>query len=268
MNETIDQLRLALASLHDKLIEAEAGLADRLAEINAFEFVFEAEVGPLIDALAELEKEIDRYNEQIHIARNKQKFGYAYVSVEEQYRRAWRPPPPSAPVPPPQPLSPPDEAEIKRLYRQLARRFHPDLAVDEADRLRRTQKMTLINNAYAARSLIELVTLAQEQESLIEVNPLDSGRSEAQLAQALQKELARCQARLRQIERELAQLRYRPSVEVSLEVKSAQRQGRDLLAEMAAELERKIARKTAERDMLKAQFDQLGPDQGFIPLKR
>jgi hypothetical protein len=55
---------------------------------------------------------------------------------------------------------------------------------------------------------------------------------------------------------------------MSLEVKAAGRQGRDRLAELAAELERKIARKTAERDMLKAQFDQLGPDQGFIPLKR
>jgi hypothetical protein len=29
-------------------------------------------------------------------------------------------------------------------------------------------------------------------------------------------------------------------------------------------LEQKIACKTAERDMLKAQFDQLGPEQGFI----
>jgi hypothetical protein len=57
-------------------------------------------------------------------------------------------------------------------------------------------------------------------------------------------------------------------VEFSLEVKAARRQGRDLLAEMAAELESKIARKTAERDMLKAQFDQLGPDMGFIPINR
>ena len=42
----------------------------------------------------------------------------------------------------------------------------------------------------------------------------------------------------------------------------------DLMAEMAAELEQKIARQTAERDMLKAQFEQLGPDLGFIPINR
>ena len=268
MNEKITELRLALAELHERLIEAEAGLADRLAEINAFEVEFEARVGGLIDDLAALEKEIDRYNERIQKARSQQKFGYAHVPVEEQYRRAWQAPPVEAPLPPSQPLTPQDEPEIKRLYRQLARRFHPDLATDEADRLQRTQKMTLVNNAYAARSLIELVTLAQEQELFIGVKPAQNDRTEAQLAQALQNELVRCQQRLRQIDRELNGLRYRASVEVSLEVKSAARQGRDLLAEMATELQRKIARKTAERDMLKAQFDQLGPDQGFIPIKR
>jgi hypothetical protein len=55
---------------------------------------------------------------------------------------------------------------------------------------------------------------------------------------------------------------------LSIEVKLARGQGRDLLAEIATDYEQKIARKTAERDMLKAQFDQLGPDQGFIPIKR
>jgi hypothetical protein len=56
-------------------------------------------------------------------------------------------------------------------------------------------------------------------------------------------------------------------VQLSLEVKVARGQGRDLLGEMAADLESKIARKTAERDMLKAQFDQLGPDQGIIQVR-
>jgi hypothetical protein len=36
---------------------------------------------------------------------------------------------------------------------------------------------------------------------------------------------------------------------------------------MAAELERKIDRRTVERNILKAQFDQLGPDQGIIPIR-
>jgi len=264
----LDQLRAALAQAQNDLIEAEAELADRLAEINAFEFEFEARVGYLIDQLEVLEADIQRYMDRIQIARSRQTFGQAHIPVDQQYRRTWQAPPEEAPTPPPKPLDPAGEVEIKRLYRQLARRFHPDLAVDEADRARRTEKMAAINDAYAARSLTELVALAQQPDTTIDIGPTRRGQTEAQLVDALKAEITRCQRRLQEIDRELRDLRYRPSVEFSLEVKAARRQGRDLLAEMAAELEQKIARKSAERDMLKTQFDQLGPDQGFIPINR
>ena len=119
MQEKLTRLRAALAKAQDELIEAEAKLADQMAEINAFEFEFEARVGYLMDALAVLEEEIEKYNERIRIARNKEIFGHAYISVEDQYRRTWQAPPSSAPAPPPQPLSPASEVEIKKLYRQF-----------------------------------------------------------------------------------------------------------------------------------------------------
>jgi len=268
MPAQIDDLRAELAQIHNQLIEAEAELADQLAGINAFELEFEAKVGHLIDSLETIEKEIQWYTERIQIIRSKEIFGQAHIPVDTQYQRTWQAPPPSVPTPPPEPLDPDREAEIKRLYRQLARRFHPDLAVDEADRARRTKTMAAINDAYAARSLVELVALAKESETVIDAGRARSGKTEAQMAQALQAELDRCRRRLREIQQELGGLRYRPSVELSIEVKLARRQGRDLLAEMAADLERKIARKTAERDILKAQFDQLGPEQGFIRIDR
>ena len=266
MSETLNRLRVELAQVHEQLIEAEAELADRLAEINAFELEFEAKVGYLIDRLEALETEIRRYHERIQIARNKELFGNPYVSVETQYRRTWEAPPRAAPTPPAEPLSPTNEAEIRRLYRQLARRFHPDLAATERERLGRTQKMAAINDAYAARSLVELLAIARKAEVTI-----DTGRTrqtETQMGQALEAELARCRRRLREIEQEIRGLSRRASVELSLEVKVARRQGRDLLAELAATYEQRLARQTVERDMLKAQFDQLGPDQGFIPLDK
>lgn len=266
MADQLTQLRAALAQVQNELIEAEARLADRLAEINAFEFEFEARVGHLLDELAALEAEIQRYTERIQILRQKQIFGQAHIPVEQQYRRTWQRPPESAPIPPRQPLDPVGEAEIKRLYRQLARRFHPDLSIDETERARRTEIMTAINQAYAARSLVELAALAQQPETLAERD--HPAQTQGQLIQALQSELKRGRRRLKEIETELRNLRYRPSVELSLEVKSARRQGRDVLAELAVELAQKVARRTVERDMLKAQFDQLGPESGFIPINR
>ncbi len=265
--QQLTQLRAELTDIRDQLIEAEADLADQLAEINAFELEFEAKVGHLIDSLEALEKDIQRYNEYIQISRNKKIFGNAHVPVANQYQRAWHAPREWVPTPPPQPLDALSEGEIKKLYRQLARRFHPDLADNEADRRRRTEKMAAINNAYAARSLVELVAIANEPQ-IINPKTAPSGQTEAQLVQALKAELIRCKRRLLDIEKETRGLRFRPSVEISLEVKAAARQGRDALAEMSAELAQKIARKTAERDMLKTQFDQLGPDHGFIIIDR
>ncbi len=268
MSEELTQLRAALAEIHDELVDAEAELADRLAEINAFELEFERKVGHLADNLERLDAEIQGYNDRIQMHRNRKIFGNAHLPVAEQYRRTWQKPSPTAPTPPPEPPSPAGEAEIKRLYRQLARRFHPDLANDEADRVHRTHKMAAINDAYAARSLVELVVLGREVESIIDIGQVSSAQTEAQVVGALKAELGRCRRRLREIERELRHLIHRPSVQLSLEVKTAHRRGRDLLAELAAELAHKITRKTVERDMLKTQFDQLGPDQGFIPLRR
>lgn len=268
MNEQLAQLRNELTQVHAQLIEAEAELADHLAGINAFEFEFEARVGHLIDALESLDAEIERYQEQIQTLRNKQVLGYAHVPVDTQYKRAWESPPTSAPTPPATPPDAASEAEIKRLYRQLARHYHPDLATGESDRAYRTEKMTAINDAYAARSLVELVALSENLTQANEIPSTSSGQTEAQMVKVLNTELYRCRRRLREIEKEQRNLRFRPSVEVSIEVKLARQQNRDLLGEMTETLEKRIARRTAERDMLKSQFDQLGPEQGFIQVKR
>lgn len=265
--EQLARLRITVEQAQAELIQAEAQLADQLAEVNAFELEFEARVGHLWDRLEALEAEIQEYSDRIQMMRNKQVFGYGFLSADRQYRRAWQAPAASAPTPPARPPSPASEAQIKQLYRQLARRFHPDLAVDEADRARRTARMAAINDAYAARSLVELEALAQKPDSFIDTGQAPPGQTDTQRVQALQDALARCQRRLREIEHQLQSLDQRPSVQFSLEVKLARQQGRDLLGEMAAELEGKIARKTVERDMLKAQFDQLGPDQGIIPIR-
>ena len=88
MADQLARLRAALAQMQHELIEAEAQLADRLAEINAFEFEFEAWVGHLLDQLAALEAEIQRYTDRIQILRQKQIFGQAHVPVDQQYRPA------------------------------------------------------------------------------------------------------------------------------------------------------------------------------------
>ena len=65
MHEELSRLRAALEKAQAELIEAEAQLADQLAEVNAFEFEFEARVGHLWDKLDALETEIEQYKDRI-----------------------------------------------------------------------------------------------------------------------------------------------------------------------------------------------------------
>lgn len=259
MREQLEQLRSELEKMQTQLIDVEADLADRLAEIKMFEYEYERRVGHLIDKLEALEEEVRQYNERIQRLRRKDIYGAGYASVDEQIRRAWKAP--AAPVAPRKPVNATTEKEIKQLYRQLARRFHPDLATDEFDHDRRTRLMAMINDAYAARSLTELQALARQPDAVAGIRRDELVQTNTQMIEALMTEITLCQRRMREIENELRGIPNRPSVQLGLEVRWARRAGRDLLAEMAADIEKKIARKTVERDMLKAQFDQLGPGE-------
>jgi chromosome segregation ATPase len=256
--EKVRRLRLELDQLRGELAAAEADLSSQLEDVQAFEFRFEAHVGQLLDQLAILESEVNSYLTRIKLMRHEQSFadqGPSFDPVEEQFRQTWTHNPETA-VPKPKPAPAASQAQLKKMYRQLARQFHPDLALDEADRQYRTDKMAAINDAYKAQSMVELMALAEELESrqsrLPEAQPADQ-----EMAQALQEEIARCRRRLRSIENELQNLPNRSMVDLALQVKLAQREGRDLLVEMATDLERKIARKAAERDMLRSQFNNL-----------
>lgn len=64
------------------------------------------------------------------------------------------------PVRPPQRVRPSDEA--RKLYRELARKAHPDLAQDDAERARREEFITRVNGAYARGDEVMLRELAEE----------------------------------------------------------------------------------------------------------
>ena len=264
--DKIARLRAEVEAARTDLIEAEAELADYRADIEAFEFLFAAQLGERTAALAAIDAEVADWLDRIQRRRNEQTFGTDFRSVDEQYRRTWQQPPQAAPQRPSEPVTPATEAQIKKLYRQLARRLHPDLTTDAADRAYRTEMMTAVNDAYAARSLAELLAVARQLDGGQPPTPAASAQTEAEMVRALEEELSRCRRRLRRIHLERQTLHTDPMVSLSLEVKLAQRQGRDLLAEMAAELDRKIARKQVERDMIKAQFENLQrpspPDPG------
>jgi prefoldin subunit 5 len=253
--EKIWQRRALLYRVRNELIELEAELSEQLAAINAFEFRLRAKVKPLISRLEALEAEIEGLLQQLHRAPPEEikeewsswSFGDQGAAAAGEFRYRER----VAPSMPPR-LDKEDGAKLKRLYRQLARRFHPDMAVDETDRSYRTNIMMAVNAAYAASDLEKLKELSLEPDV---ANRLEYVDTDEQLAEALQQEIERCQRRIAEIKRELKTLSDHENFRLLNRVQAAKSKGRDAMAEIVANLQDLISRKLVERDVLKGEVE-------------
>ena len=260
--ERIAELQALLEELRPELIEAEAQLADRLAAISAFEYTVRARLEPLSRRLDELQAEIDTLRRELRRyqagsllwdeeANPKDSAGEEWRFEESaasagayRYRRQTEAP---RPAPGGKRL-----VLLKQLYRQLARRFHPDLVLDEADRAYRTDMMMAINAAYAAGDLEALERLANEPDT-ISYEP----RSPEELIAAFQREVDHCRRRLAEIAAEMAMLENHDSARLMTRGDKAAAVGRDLLTELAADLRLRISEKMVERNVLETQLDEI-----------
>ena len=122
--------------------------------------------------------------------------------------------------------------EIKRAYRQLARRYHPDFAQDDADRDKRTRLMTLINEAYDRRDPSALRALADLGEDAPPDVPLTILQTDH-----LRHRRDNLRQRIAALEAERAHLLNRELMKLKVDEKIARLKGRNLLAELAASLD-------------------------------
>jgi hypothetical protein len=285
----LSQVLHEVATVEAELRERKAELAEAYVQLSAFRLEYDTRVGRKVEELERVEAELACCRERIDWYRQwgpkgppRTRSGSLHVPVEEQYRRTWVRPEKSTyrfddsqatwgqggggrrhPDSSPgwyrrglDPRGPPDEAQIKRLYRELCRRFHPDLTQDPAERAWRTEIMALVNEAYQARDLAELEALAVRDPHF----PWGKASTPEQRLAALSEELAQLRQRLRQVKGEIRELIDGPAMRMSVEVKLAKRKGRDLLAELAADVERDLARRRAELEFMEAQLRQLGTD--------
>lgn len=93
----------------------------------------------------------------------------------------------------------PDDIQMRRLYRTLARLVHPDRATDSADRARREEVMRQANQAKEARDLVWM------QQLLAAWSSEDAGIPNS--AEALRGRIGELGVEQQQLRRELSQLR-------------------------------------------------------------
>lgn len=254
-----------IRSLRDEIAERErfaAGLQTEIAELEkelrTFRARYDRIITPLktrLDALkaAIAELEAERLRDQrgsVSPTRSSWTPPPDYVPVEEQYRRVWEIPRQAdagaSPVAEGEARAQHREEQIKRLYRALARRFHPDLAADDADRARRTAIMIHINEVYAERDLGALMTLAEQPDAIQPDLPL------ALLTlRGLQQQSVELEARIVDLQRRRDDLFYGEMMKLKLDDKLAGMRGRDLLREMAGRLNEEYYERMAYLDRLR-----------------
>ena len=132
------------------------------------------------------------------------------------------------------------DADIKALYRRLARLYHPDLATDHDDRDHRNAIMALINRAYSENDIETLMTLqeASPEQNAAPATPQMQRQVSSEYALAMMT-LRHMQARyedaqnaLADMRREHDNLRYSEMMTMNLEAKVAERSGYDYLQNM------------------------------------
>lgn len=261
--QELEKKRRELVELEAELAERELELATLQAELHTFEREYLRVVGVRYAELDEIEAEIARYLAFLNPkdAEIRQQAEEAWEKAQDS-KQAAREAEASARAKDSEPTT--DEKttdgskflrdfkpleSLKKLYREVAKCIHPDLATDEVERQRRQQFMVEANQAYEDGDEEGLRTILREWENSPE--SVQGEGMEAELLRTIRK-IAQVRERLKKIEVEIQALKRSALYQLREKVIAAQQERRDLLAEMAAQIDEQITAAKVRLDELRA----------------
>jgi hypothetical protein len=222
--EELNLKKQELQTLETRLIDLELQLANLRGELGAFERLYLKRVGVLYAELDEIEAQIaeltarqDTANPKAQEAakearaRAESRSDAAELAVKEVTR-----------------FSP--SSSLKSLYREVAKRIHPDLAVNDADRAKRQRLMAQANLAYENGDEAKLRAILEEYESSPESV---FGEGTAMDLVRIIRQVAQVKRRLVTIDAEMEQIRSSELFRLKKQVDEGTKGGRDVLNEMA-----------------------------------
>jgi len=221
------------AAIESELAERELRSANLRAELGAFERQYLHHVGSRYAELDELKAAVAERlaQEQPANPRAQQAAREARSRAAETQSTAGEK---SAATPRAFESSP----EMKRLYREVAKRVHPDLTSDRADRAKRQQLMAEANEAYERGDESRLRKLFAAYEWSAE-----AVRGEGPGAELIRviRRISQARGRLAEIEAELQLLLRSDLYQLKVRLDEAQSHGRDMLKEMVQKVDDQIA---------------------------
>lgn len=236
--EELAKTREELARLQAELAERELFLTNLRAELSAFEGQYLRQVGALYAELDEWNAKIaERLAAQEGTEEARSAAAHARTQAEESKSAV-------------QEASAKGEGfkaspELKKLFKEVARRIHPDYATDDADRRKREQLMKEANAAYERGDAEMLKRNLEEYESSPE--SVQGEGIAADLVRVI-RQIKQVTSRLSQIEVEITSLIDSDIAKLKAKAEAARVEGRELLTEMAEDVRKRI-------DMARRRFE-------------
>lgn len=137
---------------------------------------------------------------------------------------------------------------VRKLFRDVAKAIHPDLADDERARERRHALMIEANRAYASGDEAQLRWILESWERSPEAV---QGRGPEAVRLRLERRIAQAEESLEVLARELADLKASPLCQLKGMVDEASAKGKDLVRDMIVRLKRDIMVATNRLDALR-----------------
>ena len=226
--------------LEEQLVSAELSLETTVVQTERFKRRYYQTVGRIYAQLDELDAQIA--NAQLKQAPNDpQVRAHAQASEERAKRTAEEA---GLVENPPEP-APEITSELKQAYRQAVKLMHPDLALTEKERLRRTELMAQVNLAYKRgdQNAIEKIIseYGQDPEAIL-------GEDVASRIVKTIRRIAQLRRRLEEVEQELEAIKETDIYRLKLTIEEQEINGGDPLGELARSLEMQISEKKLKVD--------------------
>ena len=223
--------RERLAAVRSTLAERESELAQIRAQLKTFEGRYLRQVGILYAELDEVEARIaerevalyDSDSARRHAEESRQRAQETHDAAFGDAREAEEfDPPPS----------------LKTLFRDVAKRIHPDFARDDAEQRHFTLLMARANQAYSRGDIETLQRLLDDHRG---INASIAGEGAAAELLRITRQIQHAERDIAALDAERHTLLAGDIAQLHLDAEAAAREHRDLLTELASSLREQIA---------------------------
>jgi curved DNA-binding protein CbpA len=274
--EEQESIKVSIDEIKEKINAKRAIIANLLEEVanlkrelTIFEAEYHARVGVLYVRLDELELELREYDKRIKLLKSRKIDNLVDLekTIEEQFQKdkekinkekgeAEQYTEEYEVVKEKPKLDEESEKKLKSLYRELAKKYHPDMARTPEEKKRYNTIMAEINQAYNNKDLWKMEELAMRLKIPEEI----FAETVEEEIERLQRESQKLDDIILRLEDELAALKNSDTYKLKMRADESKAQGRDLLKEIEDNLKAKIEQRDEELVWLKREFKNLSKD--------